>query len=140
MMIYLQIKRVIIVVRPAFHEANKYYCQVFLDECLHKLQIYIMIELTFLKELMLRRQANQKTVTVIFSIYLSLNKGHKFQPDVCNGCHDVLMMSINLSDIAILNIHGADYCCIINRISKCEAIKVMQNIDLTEKSRTLQNI
>ena len=34
----------------------------------------------------------------------------------------VLIMSMNLSDIAILNIHGADYCCIISRISKSEAI------------------
>ena len=28
------------------------------------------------------------------------------------------MMSINLSDIAILNIKGSDYCCIIGLISK----------------------
>ena len=28
--------------------------------------------------------------------------------------HDLLMMSINLSDIAILNIKGSDYCCIIS--------------------------
>ena len=34
----------------------------------------------------------------------------------------VLIMSMNLSDIAIVNIHGADYCCIISRISKSEAI------------------
>ena len=25
----------------------------------------------------------------------------KFQPDVCNRCHDSLMASVNLSDIAI---------------------------------------
>ena len=44
------------------------------------------------------------------------------------------MMSINLSDIAILNIRGSDYCCIISLISKNEAIKLMQNTDLTGKS------
>ena len=33
-------------------------------------------------------------------------------------CPDVLMMSINLSDIAILNIHGADYQCIISGTTK----------------------
>ena len=33
-----------------------------------------------------------------------LNYSFKFQPDVCNSCHDLLVMSINLSDIAILNI------------------------------------
>ena len=38
-----------------------------------------------------------------------LNKGFKVQPDVCNACHDLLMMSMNLSDTAILNIKGSDY-------------------------------
>ena len=66
-----------------------------------------------------------------------LDKGFKFQPDLCNGCHDVLMMSMKFSNIAILNIHGADYRCIISRISTNEAINLMQNIDLTEKSGTL---
>ena len=33
-----------------------------------------------------------------------LDKRFKFQPDVCNGCADVLMMSMNHNDIAILNI------------------------------------
>ena len=46
-------------------------------------------------------------------------------------------MSMNLSDIAILNIKGSDYHCIISLISKNEAISSMQNVDLTEKSRTL---
>ena len=32
-----------------------------------------------------------------------LDKGFKFQPDVCNGCNDVLMMSVNVNDIAVLN-------------------------------------
>ena len=33
-----------------------------------------------------------------------LDKGFKFQQDVCNGCHDLLRMSMNLSNIDILNI------------------------------------
>ena len=62
-----------------------------------------------------------------------LNKGFKFQPNVCNRSHDLLMMSMSLSDIAILSIKSADYCCIIIGISKSEAINLMQNTDLTEK-------
>ena len=50
------------------------------------------------------------------------------------------MMSINLSDIAILNIKGFDYCCIISLIRKNEAIHLMQNADLTNKIRALLNI
>ena len=49
-------------------------------------------------------------------------------------------MSMNVSDIAILNIKSANYCCIISGISKNEAINVKQNANLTEKNRTLQNI
>ena len=41
------------------------------------------------------------------------------------------MMSMNL---AILNIKGFDYRCNISIISKNEAIKLLQNDDLTEKS------
>ena len=33
-----------------------------------------------------------------------LNYSFKFQPNICNRCHDLLMMSVNFSDIAILNI------------------------------------
>ena len=49
------------------------------------------------------------------------------------------MISMNLSDIAILNIKSAEYRCIITGISykKSEAIKLLQNIDLTEKNKTL---
>ena len=54
-----------------------------------------------------------------------LNYSFKFQPNVCNRCHDLLMMSMNLSDIAILNINGSDYRCIITLIRKNEAIKLM---------------
>ena len=44
---------------------------------------------------------------------------------------------MNLSDIVILNIDDADYACSINRICNSEAIKLMQNVDLTEKCGTL---
>ena len=44
------------------------------------------------------------------------------------------MMSMNLCDISILSIKGADYRCIISGISKDEAINSMRNADLTEKT------
>ena len=47
------------------------------------------------------------------------------------------MMSINLSDIAILNIIGSDYHWVISLINKYEAINLIQSADLTERSGTL---
>ena len=52
-------------------------------------------------------------------------------------CYDLLMISINLRDIAILNIKCSDYHCIINLINKNQAINLLQNADLTEISGTL---
>ena len=65
-----------------------------------------------------------------------LNYSFKFQPNVCNRFHDLLMMPMNLSDIAVLNIKGSDYCFILRLISKNEGINLMQNADLTKKSKT----
>ena len=33
-----------------------------------------------------------------------LSKGFEFKPNVFNGCHDLLMMCMNLTNIAVLNI------------------------------------
>ena len=53
------------------------------------------------------------------------------QQAVCNGCHDVLMKFIGST--AILNIHGVDYRCIINRINKSEATYLLENANLKWK-------
>ena len=96
---------------------------------------YILIELTFLKELMLVISAS-KDCNICHYWYF-LNKGFKFRTNVCNKYHDLLMMSMNLNNIAILNIKDFDFCYIISGISKNEAITLIQNADLTEKSGTL---
>ena len=41
-----------------------------------------------------------------------LNKAFKFQPNVRERCHDLVKMSMNLSDAVILNIKSANYRCI----------------------------
>ena len=73
---------------------------------------------------MLIRQANQKSrIFVTDGIF-------QIKLNVCNGCHDLLMMSMKLSDTVILNIKGSDYHCIISGIRKSEAIKTQQEISI----------
>ena len=62
-----------------------------------------------------------------------LDKEFRFQQTVCNGCHNLSMMSINLNDTVILNIHGIKYGCIINGLSKSEIVNLLQNSDLRKK-------
>ena len=47
------------------------------------------------------------------------------------------MMSMNLNNIAIRDIKDSYYRCIISSISKNEAINLMENVDLTEKNRSI---
>ena len=92
-----------------------------------------MIELTFLKELMLIKTGESKECGTCHYRYFPYRG---FQPDVCNGWYDVLMMSMNHSDIAILNMKDADYSGIICEIGK-EAVYLQQKAGLKEESKTL---
>ena len=47
------------------------------------------------------------------------------------------MMSIEMDSIAILNIHGFGYLFIIAGTSKCEAINLLRNDDLSRNSGSL---
>ena len=92
-------------------------------------------ELTFLRELMLIKQVHQECD--ICHYWYFLNYSFTFQANVCNRCRNLLMTSLNLSDIAIFNIKGSDYGCIISLISKNDVIKLMQYADLTKKKRII---
>ena len=64
----------------------------------------------------------------VFHYRYFINFSFNFQPNVSNRCHGLLMMSVNLTNISILNIKGSDYRCIISLISKNETINLMQNV------------
>ena len=59
--------------------------------------------------------------------YWFFNHGFKFQYYVCNGCHDLTMLSVNISDIAIITVKNVNYRYIIHNISKSEAINLLKN-------------
>ena len=79
----------------------------------------------------LNKTSASKECNICHYWYL-LNYSFKFQLNVCNGCHDLLVISMNLSNIVILNTKCSDYRCIISVISKNEAINLIQNADLTK--------
>ena len=59
--------------------------------------------------------------------------GFKFKPYVCNKCHDVLMTAYELKNIAILNVKGVDFRCILWDVSKNEAVNRLNNSLLEHK-------
>ena len=59
--------------------------------------------------------------------YFFFNHGFKFENYVSNGCHDLTMLSVNISDIAIITVKNTYYRCIVHNISKFEAINLLEN-------------
>ena len=58
------------------------------------------------------------------------NYEFKFLHSICNSCHDLTMLSPNLSGIAVITVKGVDYRCIIQDISKSEAIHLLENSEI----------
>ena len=58
---------------------------------------------------------------------LVFNHGFKFHDSVGNGCHVFTMLSVNISNIAIITNKNVGYCCIIYNISKSEEINLLEN-------------
>ena len=59
--------------------------------------------------------------------YWFFNHGFKFQDSVCNGCHDLTILCINISNIAIITVKNVDYCCTFHNISKSQGINLSKN-------------
>ena len=52
-------------------------------------------------------KSNNSKECVICHHFFS-NHGFKFQDSVCNGCHDLTMLRLNISDIAIITVKNVD--------------------------------
>ena len=71
-----------------------------------------------------------------YMIFHFLNYGFEFQIFVCNGCHDLTMLSviaIAISDIAITTVKNVDYCCTLYLVSKIEAMNLLDNSVLEDR-------
>ena len=61
------------------------------------------------------------------------NQEFKYQDSVCNGCYDLTILYLNISDIPSISVKNVDYCCIIHNISKSEAINLLENSVLEDR-------
>ena len=59
--------------------------------------------------------------------YWVFNHRFKFYNYICNGCHDLTMLSVNIREIEIIAVKNVDYHCIIHNISKSEATNLLKS-------------
>ena len=63
-------------------------------------------KITLCERIDLTKSKNSKECIVCH--YSCFNHGFKFHNSVCNGCHDLKMLCLNLSDIVIITIKDED--------------------------------
>ena len=63
--------------------------------------------------------------------------GFKYEAYFCNGCHGLMQKAINFNDTAIVSIKGSDYRIHFWYMNKNDAINIMKNSNLNEKSGSL---
>ena len=62
-------------------------------------------------------KSNKSKECMVCHDWYFLDRRYKYEPELCSGCHDVSMMAVGSENIAIMNIKGADYRCIIWNIA-----------------------
>ena len=62
-----------------------------------------------------------------------LDKGFKYEPYLCNGCHDLMQKAVNFNGVAIASLKGSDYSVQFWYMSKYNAINKMKNSNLGKK-------
>ena len=63
-----------------------------------------------------------------------LDKAFKYEPYLRNGCYDLKQRAMNFNDVAIVFIKANDYIIHSWYISKDDAINIMKNSNLNEKT------
>ena len=63
--------------------------------------------------------------------------GFKYQPYLCNGCHDLMQKAIGFKNIAIVCIKGSAYRSRFWYMSKDDAINIMTGFNLVDKKSVL---
>ena len=63
-----------------------------------------------------------------------LGKNISYESYLCNGCHDLMQEAMTFNDVAIVSIKGNNYRIDFWYLSNDEAIHIMQNSNLNEKT------
>ena len=71
-----------------------------------------------------------KGVKCMICHYSYFSDGFKYQPYVCNGCHEFSMTVMNLSDFFVVTIKGVDYRVYISGVDKKGAVFILKNSEL----------
>ena len=73
----------------------------------------------------------------IFHYWYFQDIGFKYEPYLCNSCHDLMQKALSFNDVAIVYVKGSAYRIHFLYLSKDDAIRIMNNSNLVDKKGVL---
>ena len=78
-----------------------------------------------------------KECEMIYHYWYFLERIFKYEPYLCNGCHDIMQKTLNFKDVAIVSVKRNDYRIHFWYMSKDDSISIMNNSSLNGKTGSL---
>ena len=79
-------------------------------------------------------KANAPKECDICHYWYFLDKNFKYDPYLCNGCHDLMQKAINFNNVAIFSVNENDYRIHFWYMSKNDVMNIMKNSNWNEKN------
>ena len=117
-----------VIVRSVFGEYGKF-CSQYLDECLHGFQ---QDRIDISEWIDINKTGLSKECIICHYGYFK-DISYEFEPQVCNGCHDILMMACELKKRcnAECKRHSLSMC--LRNMTRNDAINMLDNSKLDDK-------
>ena len=98
----LELYSMAIVAWFVFNKANKYYLQVFLDEYLHKLNIWL--DWCVQRNKCYQSRGLRECINCHYWVFLDINV--RFDPKVCNYCNNLMLKAMSFRHVTIASVKG----------------------------------
>ena len=127
---YMKIKftSVAIIIRSIF-EGGKLYPQVFFRWCFEWIIRMLQYEKISISEGIDTNKTSASKECELCHYWYFKDVGFRFETHVCNKCHNVLETAYELKNVAILNVKGVDFRCILRGVSRNEAVNRLNDPD-----------
>ena len=90
-----------------------------------------------LEEIDVNKSSDKSKECGICHYWYFLDKNFTYEQYLCDVCHDLVQEAMSFSDVAIVSIRGSDYRIHFWYMGKDDAISIMHNSNLSDKTGTL---
>ena len=105
----LKFHNIVVTIRSVFEEDGKLYPQVFVDDTSYELNIQKMMQRINISEGIDVNETNLSKECDVSHHWYFKDIGFKYEPYLCNGCHDLMQKAMGFNSIAIVYIKENAY-------------------------------